>query len=117
MEAAVITIKCSSRNGMFGARIQKMEDGDWWRTWAFPLTASTARAERYDRVQVKGMLYPTPEYPGCPYCGAEAVVRCNGCGKLTCWKGETSLKCQWCGIQMENITVSRDGIAVRGGGM
>ena len=42
IEAAVITAKCSKGKRTYGIRIQKMEDGDWWRTWAFPIDEKRA---------------------------------------------------------------------------
>ena len=43
MDAAVILAKCYKTKKMYGMRSQKMNDGDWWRTWAFPIDEKRAR--------------------------------------------------------------------------
>lgn len=115
MEASVILAKCSKNRGMYGVRIQRMEDGDWWRTWAFPIEERRARNEGYGCEAVRGNLRATGDYPGCPYCGSKGFVQCNTCHKITCWEGEHSKDCQWCGTRMENITPASDPFTVSGG--
>ena len=83
MKASVILIRCSRNKSVFGARTQQMNDDDWWRTWAFAIDEDRAKREGYDLETVKGNLYCTDEYPGCPYCGTKSFVQCNKCGKLT----------------------------------
>lgn len=115
MEAVVITGKCAKRSLMYGMRIQKMSDGDWWRTWAFPIDEKRAHNEGYDVTPVQGNLFHTEEYPGCPYCKATSFVQCNKCRKLTCWNGEIKLLCQWCGNNMDNIVTATEKFNVSGG--
>lgn len=115
MKASVILIRCSRNKSVFGARTQQMNDDDWWRTWAFAIDEDRANREGYDLETVKGNLYCTDEYPGCPYCGTKSFVQCNKCGKLTCWNGETILDCQWCGNHMDNIVEASDKFTVSGG--
>ena len=104
MEANVILSKCNKHNRLFGIRIEK-RDGDWVRTWAFKIDETKAKNEGFDRTAVKGSLNPTPDYPGCPHCGAETFVRCGTCGKISCLKCEhNSARCHWCGTNMESIT-------------
>lgn len=116
MKAMVILIKCSKYKRCFGARTQLMEDGDWWRTWAFPIGEDTASKEGFDKENIKGNLYTTEEYPGCPYCGTNRFVQCNKCGKLTCWNGENSIICEWCGNTLDNIEIAQDKFDMFGGG-
>ena len=92
-----------------------MEDGDWWRTWAFPINESRASSEGYDMTKIQGNLYSTEDYPGCPHCGTSGFVQCGKCGKLSCWNGETTMKCNWCGVQLENIVTTENGFDVSGG--
>ena len=66
MDAAVILAKCYKTKKMYGMRSQKMNDGDWWRTWAFPIDEKRAHGEGYDTTIVQGNMYHTEEYPGCP---------------------------------------------------
>ena len=56
MEASVLVMKCGLSRNTFGVRIQKMRDGDWYRTWAFKLNDKLAKREGYELqsiVQVK----------------------------------------------------------------
>lgn len=115
MEAAVILAKCAKRNQIYGIRTQKMQDGDWWRTWAFPVDESRARREGYDVTEVQGNLYPTEGYPGCPFCGTVSFVQCNKCRRISCWHGESSVTCPWCGTGLENITLATEKFQVSGG--
>lgn len=115
MKASVILIRCPKSKAVFGARTQQMSDGDWWRTWAFAIDENRARREGYDQEPVKGNLYCTDEYPGCPYCETKSFVQCNKCGKLNCWNGETVLDCQWCENHMDNIVEATDKFIVSGG--
>lgn len=115
MEATVILTKCPKTRRMFGVRIHKMDDGDWWRTWAFPIEERRAKCEGYDLQEIKGNLYSTDKYPGCPYCGTYGFVQCGHCGKLSCYNGEDSLDCMWCGNEMINIVTAEDGFNVNGG--
>jgi len=93
MEAAVIIAKCPKRSLIYGIRIQKMNDGDWWRTWTLSIDERKAHNEGYDATEVQGNLYCTEEYPGCPYCGTRNFVQCNKCRKISCWNGESRLTC------------------------
>lgn len=108
MDAAIIMIHCSRQNKVFGARIEQKSDGDWWRTWAFPLSERIAMAEGYDKTPLRGNLYDTNDYPGCPYCGGKNFVQCNRCYKLTCWHGEAQMICPWCRSNMGNIVTATD---------
>ena len=98
MEATVILAKCPETGQLYGMRTQKMPDGDWKRTWAFPLSERQANAEGYGRVQITGALRHTDAYPGCPCCRAKRLVQCGQCGRLSCWKKEAQGVCPWCGF-------------------
>lgn len=108
MEAVVILARCSVNKLMFGMRTQKMADGDWWRTWAFPINEQRAHNEGYDKTSIEGSLYYTESYPGCPYCGKKGFVQCNKCHKLSCYNGELRLRCAWCGNDMRDITIKKE---------
>ncbi|MBQ8849517.1 MAG: hypothetical protein IJ011_04175 [Clostridia bacterium] len=115
MEAKVLLVKCPTKRETFGVRIQKMDDGDWWRTWAFKLNTAQAQNEGYDETQVQGNLNETEEYPGCPHCGTHGFVQCGKCKKISCWKHETSMVCPWCGNNMSNIVTATSKFDVTGG--
>ena len=103
MEANVILMKCRKTGQTFGVRVQKMEDGDWYRTWAFPISNKMAVKEGFDKTQINGSLYDLEGFPGCPYCGEKAFVQCGYCNKISCYSGEKSVRCQWCGKMMKRI--------------
>ena len=115
MEASVFLTKCSKDGAVFGTRIQKMEDDDWWRTWAFPIDDKRAAKEKYTNTEIKGNLYALKSFPGCPYCGTKGFVQCGRCHKITCWNNEESLLCGWCGNNMTNIVTKTEKFNVSGG--
>ncbi len=115
IEANILLCKCSKESQMYGVRVQKMQDGDWWRTWAFKIKPRNAKSEGYDAVPIQGSLNQTKEYPGCPYCGTSGFVQCGQCNKITCYKGESSLICSWCGRKLENF-VTEEKFDVSGNG-
>ena len=108
MEAVVILGKCPKSNQLYGMRTQKMSDGDWWRTWVFPIDEARAKHEGYDQTQVMGHLYHTEEYRGCPYCGVKYFLQCSKCRKLSCYNGEKKATCPWCGNKMDNLSWSSE---------
>ena len=59
VEAVVVLMKCTKGNQLYGVRTQKMKDGDWWRTWAFPIDKKRARREGYDITKVNGSMNST----------------------------------------------------------
>ncbi len=114
MDAKILVFKCGKTNELYGVRVQQMEDRDWWRTWSFKISSQFAISEGYDRNQIQGNLYATDEYPGCPYCGTDSFVQCHSCRKISCWSHERSLRCTWCGIQMENISTATEKFTMTG---
>ena len=96
-EATVVVARCRKTKEPFGIRIEKKDDGAWHCTWAFKTTDKLLSRESYEEnVEVSGQILLDPEYPGCPYCGAAGWCNCS-CNKLTCWDGESSVTCAWCG--------------------
>ena len=71
MEASIVVMMCGTSKKLSGVRVQKMEDGDWYRTWAFPLNAKTASHEGYNQTRIHGSLKTIDGYPGCPHCGSK----------------------------------------------
>lgn len=114
MEAKVLIQKCTKANKPIGVRVQRMEDGDWWRTWAFKINPRSAADEGYDKNEIEGNLEITEEYPGCPYCGTKNLIQCGNCQKLSCWNGEDKLKCPWCDFMMDEIVTATEKLSVTG---
>ncbi len=114
MEANILLMKCPKTKKTYGVRIEKKSDGDWYRTWAFPIKERQAKSEGFDKTQVAGNLYPTEEYPGCPHCGSMNFVQCGKCKKISCWNGEENLHCDWCGTEMTNIVTATEKFNVSG---
>ena len=59
-EASVILAKCSQGQKLYGIRIEKRE-GDWIRTWAFPLKEEMAEKEGFDKVNFSGSFITDEE--------------------------------------------------------
>lgn len=96
MEVVILIAKCNDCGKLYGIRVEKMNNGGWQNTWAFPLSDKNAKTEKYDSF-IEGKISLNPNYPGCPYCKSEAFFKCS-CGKLSCWDGYSSeAKCSWCG--------------------
>lgn len=99
MEAKVLVLKCGMTKKSYGVRIQKMADGDWKRTWAFPLREEVAKREGYDQSTVSGSLSETDAFPGCPYCGNRPFYQCGTCHKIVCWNPkDLRVTCPWCNV-------------------
>lgn len=97
MEANIMLINCGKAKKIIGVRIQKTEDNNWIRTWAFKINDKKAINEGYDKTNVQGSLAATNDYPGCPYCGTRGFFKCGICGKINCFNNEEVVTCNWCG--------------------
>lgn len=99
VDATVILFRCDKTGQSYGVRVEKMPDGDWVRTWAFPLEEKALSFEKYEKQQVVGSFQHLREYPGCPYCGTNGFVLCGNCGKISCYRSDMKeyFTCQWCG--------------------
>ena len=113
VKANVILAKCRTERELYGMQVEE-RNGDWIRTWAFPIKEELATKEGFDKVQIHGSFQSTEDYPGCPYCGTEGFFVCSTCGKLNCWNGETTTVCKWCGKSAGVRTA--DSLDVTGGG-
>ncbi len=108
IEAQVALAKCREGKKIYGVRMEKTSQG-WKYDWAFALSEGRANAEKYSGTKIKGSIYPDPEYPGCPYCGARSFVIC-GCGRLNCNNyGENEFVCGWCGAKGELVDYKGEG--------
>lgn len=112
LEANVILGKCYNKE-LYGMRVQKI-NGDWMRTWAFPIKAEAAQGEGFDNVKISGSFFSTKEYPGCPYCEQDDFIVCGVCKKISCYHGEEMSVCQWCGNS--SAVDPADSLDVSGGG-
>lgn len=115
MKATVILQKCSRTRKTFGIRIQELEDGEWYRTWAFPIDDKSASREGYDTTQVMSMLPALQEYPGCPYCESKTYFYDYNCGKISCYHGETSFTCPWCNGTYTDLGTMTEKVKFTGG--
>lgn len=95
-EANVIIAKCRHSKMPFGIRIERRPDAVWYCNWAFPITERGASNEGYGDTMISGQMALDEDYPGCPYCRADAWFSCGKCGKLTCYGGEERVTCAWC---------------------
>lgn len=112
-KAEVILMKCPETKRIYGVRVEEWQ-GDWFRTWAFPIEERKASHEGFDKTKIRGNLYPADEYNGCPYCKSVCYVQCSRCGKLSCWNSEERISCAWCGLTGD-VSRIEDEIGVKGG--
>ena len=96
MKATVILQKCPQTKKLFGIRVEELEDGEWYRTWAFPIDARRASREGYQNTHILSKLPALQGYPGCPYCGSQSFFYDSNCGKISCFNGEERFTCPWC---------------------
>lgn len=97
MKATVILQKCPHSKKLFGIRTEELEDGEWYRTWAFPIDERRASREGYQNTHIQSLLPALEGYPGCPYCGSQRLFYDRNCGKISCYAGEERFTCPWCG--------------------
>lgn len=116
MKAAVILQKCTYTRKTFGIRVQELEDGEWYKTWAFPINEKSAQREGYDATQIVSMLPEHPEYPGCPYCGGKGTCYDGNCGgRLSCYHGESVHTCPWCNVTYDQLAPMTEKVRFTGG--
>ena len=102
-EAVVLIAKCGESHKSYGIRMEKTGTDRWLTTWAFPIKDSSAKREGYDKIQVKGDISFSDDYPGCPYCGGHGLTLCP-CGHLSCTIMRSNVfTCEWCGMQGDNV--------------
>lgn len=110
----IILAKCERTHKFFGIRAEPTSSG-WNFTWAFPISESAGKTEKFDRNEVSGTINIAVEYPGCPYCGVPGFYHCNRCGKVVCWDPNVTLTtCPWCGSQAE-VKIATKFKSIKGG--
>jgi|SRR6266568_2824688 len=115
MTADVVMSRCRQGSGLYGIRIEQRTDG-WYATWAFSIDERKTHNEKHGQNTIGGRLQLGDGFPGCPRCGADSFVRCNLCGKLSCWRAGEYWRCQWAPCtssgmpsgQIESFTSSGD---------
>lgn len=112
VNANVILVKCKA-DKLYGMRVEE-RNGDWIRTWAFPIKEDLAIQEGFDKVKINGSFGITDEYPGCPYCETNQFCVCGQCEKISCYHGGEMVTCAWCGRTLSVQT--KDKLVVTGGG-
>ena len=113
-EARIGLCRCNSRERVYGVRMEKINK-DWFYNWAFEINPDVAKRENYNATTVKGNLIRDHEYPGCPFCQAQAFIICGNCGKLSCNNGTDKLfKCGWCGNEGRLVDYTGDGFSSGG---
>lgn len=116
MRATVILQKCTKTRKIFGIRVQEMEDGEWYKTWSFPIDEESANREGYSRNQITSMLPALEDYPGCPYCGTKGTFLDTNCGnRLSCYYGGTTFTCPWCDVTYHDISPMTEKVRFSGG--
>lgn len=110
-EVRIAMCKCREGGKTYGVRFEKRST-NWIYNWAFPIKEEVGTREKYEE-DIKGMIEEDSEYPGCPYCRAEAFVICGSCGKLNCnmhGTNQNTFECNWCGFTGTLSNYDGDGI-------
>jgi len=95
--AVIVMARCRTTRRSFAIRFEETHAGHWIADWAFALQEDVSRKEGYDQTTIAGSFAFHQEYPGCPHCHADSIVKC-GCGKTACWNQQsTTFTCPWCG--------------------
>jgi len=105
IEATVIVAQCGKMHKTYGIRVERRKN-EWYKTWAFKINKKSAEHEGFDKTAISGKFIASEDYNGCPYCHSREFIKC-GCGKISCWNGETMIKCVWCGVNGEISRVDR----------
>lgn len=103
INAQVILARCKKSKQLYGITIEQVNGNEWEMKYSYFIDEARARSEGFDKSIITADCYAADIYPGCPNCGSSGYVKCNYCGKLTCWENEESLCCSWCGKRMDNI--------------
>ena len=122
LNAKVIIARCSQNRACFGMRVEQ-RGKDWVQTWAFPMNEGKAAREGYSATSTVTLTGESdPNFPGCPHCQSDFVVRCE-CGKIGCggsvkerrgiFCNSLRYTCPWCGKELNLDFV--DGFDVSGG--
>lgn len=106
MKATVILQKCTQTKKLFGIRVEELEDGEWYRTWAFPIDESRAGREGYQSTHIQSILPALRDYLGCPYCGSQRFFYDSNCKKISCFHGEERFTCPWCDRTYDVVTIT-----------
>lgn len=106
MKATVILQKCSKTKKLFGIRVEELEDGEWYRTWSFPIDERRASREGYQNTRILSKLPALQDYPGCPYCESQSFFYDGNCGKISCYYGEERFTCPWCNGTYDVVTTA-----------
>lgn len=106
MKATVILQKCTQTKKLFGIRVEELEGGEWYRTWAFPIDESRAGREGYQSTHIQSILPALRDYPGCPYCGSQRFFYDSNCQEISCFHGEERFTCPWCDQTYDVVTIT-----------
>ncbi len=97
INAEVILCRCEKKKSLFGIRVEETRSRVWEMNWAFAISETRARGERYGEAKIQGSFEFGEGYPGCPYCGSGGIFTCGKCGETNCWDGAERVTCANCG--------------------
>ena len=103
----VVMATCQQTKRTFGITAQK-QGKDFVFTWAFKLNADSAKREGFEKNKVKGNIFMSEDYPGCPHCGAMSWFQCGKCGRFVCMTYEQEeVRCPECVNQGKVVTADK----------
>lgn len=90
-----MSARCQRTHQDFVVRVERHGRG-WTVKAGLPKKPWEAASE--DEVRTRGGVEVDPDF-SCPHCRVGSLMRCDQCGNLTCWGGERTVKCQYCGLR------------------
>lgn len=113
-KAFAIMAMCEETKKPFGITVEPKE-GYCVFNWAFKIKPGQGAREGYDKTHVKGGVMYSPEFNGCPHCGAKSFYICTHCGKVVCFHQQEYVKCPNCG--KAGTLQSSESVDLSGGGI
>ena len=97
LKVVIVVAQCSKTKNLYGMRFEEASPNNWLVNWAFPIKQKTAKHEGYTENKIRGSFNFTEEFPGCPYCEAEASFVCDNCQTIACYDGKAAeVTCPGC---------------------
>ena len=99
-EPVMIPARCQRTSLGFRIGVRPVSETSTWKIeCAIPVREEwiTTRQVQERQQEVRGGLVSSESYLGCPRCKAMSVVKCGGCGKFSCYDGQSPrFTCTWC---------------------
>lgn len=90
-----LEVKCCKTKNTFYARFDYAADDCWALTYGLKNLPVGEKVSTGGSQQDISNMRTGPQYK-CPFCGNVGFVKCNSCGKLTCYDQSGYFNCAYC---------------------